>query len=249
MRRHLLLLSMSLLVPQLASAQEDPESVQRARELFGEGVDQHERRRYREAADTFRAVLAIRSSAAVRYNLALNLFELGQYPEADAQVQLILADSQTPPPLRDSAVELRTHMDERGGQLQIAVADAPEGAEVRVDGYAVDDPSQPVRVNHGTHQVTLAHDDEEVGSEVVSVDVGETQTVVLSPESGGGAGSGDGAVVFDGQSFEGAEPVSSDWRFWVALGVVAVVVVGIVIGTVLDDDDSGMTGMPLLSWD
>ncbi len=247
MRRHLLLLSMSLLLPHLASAQEDSESVQRARQLFGEGVDQHEHRRYREAVDTFRAVLAIRAAPAVRYNLALNLFELGQYPEADAQVQLILADSQTPPPLRDSAVELRTHMEERGGQLQIAVEEAPEGAEVQVDGYPVEDPSRPVRVIHGTHHVTLVHEEQEVGSEVVSVDVGETEAVTVSPSSGGGD-VGDGAVVFDGQSFEGADPVSGDWRFWTALGVVAVVIVGIVIGTVLDDDDSAVT-MPLLSWD
>lgn len=248
MRRHLLLLSMSLLVPHLASAQEDPESVQRARELFGEGVDQHEHRRYREAVDTFRAVLAIRAAPAVRYNLALNLFELGQYPEADAQVQLILADSSTPPPLRDSAIELRTHMDERGGQLQISVADAAEGAEVQVDGYAVDD-SRPVRVIHGTHHVTLVQDEEEVGSEVVSVNVGTNESVAISPSSGGGDSGGGGAVIFDGESFEGAEPVSGDWRFWTALGVVAIVVVGIVIGTILDDDDSGAAGVPLLSWD
>ena len=249
MRRHLLLLSMSLLLPHFASAQEDLESVERARQLFGEGVDQHEHRRYREAVDTFRAVLAIRAAPAVRYNLALNLFELGQYPEADTQVQLILADSQTPPPLRDSAIELRTHMEERGGQLSVSVVGAPEGAAVEVDGYAVEDPSRPVRVIQGTHQVTLVHEDQEVGSEVVSVDVGETQAVTVSPSSGGGA-TGDGAVVFDGQSFEGAEPVSGDWRFWTALGVVAVVIVGIVIGTVLDDDDSGAAApMRLITWD
>ena len=247
MRRHLVLLSMSLLVAQLASAQEDPGSVQRARELFGEGVGQHEARRYREAVDTFRAVLAIRAAPAVRYNLALNLFELGQYPEADAQVQRILSDSTTPPALRDSAMELRTHMDERGGRLRVSVADAPEGAEVRVDGYALDDPSRPVRVIHGTHEVTLVKDGEEIGSQVVSVDAGETEAVTVSPADGDGGG--DGAVVFDGESFEGAESVGGDWRFWTALGVVAVVVVGIVIGTVLDDDDSGAAGLPLLRWD
>lgn len=248
MRRHLLLLSMSLLVPHLASAQEDPESVARARQLFGEGVDQHEHRRYQEAVDTFRAVLAIRAAPAVRYNLALNLFELGQYPEADAQVQAMLADSQTPPPLRASAIELRTHMEERGGQLQVSVADGPAGAEVQVDGYTLEDSSRPVRVIRGTHQVTLVHEDQEVGSEVVSVDVGETETVTVSPSSG--EEPGEGAVVFDGQSFEGAEPVSGDWRFWAALGVVAVVIVGIVIGTVLDDDDGAAPApMRLISWD
>ncbi len=245
MRRHLLLFSVSLLLPQLAFAQEDEASVQQARQLFGEGVQQHEERQYREAVDTFRAVLEIRSSPAVRYNLALNLFELGQYPEADAQVQLILADAQTPPPIRDSAVELRQHMEERGGQVTVVAEEAPEGAEIQVDGYPIEDPSRPVRVIHGTHHVTVVHEGEEVGSEVVTVDVGANETVMVS----GDADSGTGPAIFDGGSFEGAEPVSSDWRFWVALGVVAVVVVGVVIGAAIDDDDSGAAGLPLISWD
>lgn len=251
MRRHLLLFSVSLLVPQLAFAQADEASVQRARALFGEGVQQHEERQYQEAVDSFRAVLEIRASPAVRYNLALNLFELGQYPEADAQVQLILADSTTPPPIRDSAVELRQHMTERGGQISVTTEDAPEGAEVQVDGYVIEDPSQPVRVIHGTHQVTVVHEGEEVGSQVVRVDVGANEAVTVSGDgsNGSGGGSGSAGPLFDGESFQGAEPVASDWRFWVALGVVAVVIVGVVIGTALDDDDTGRAGMPLLTWD
>jgi len=250
MRRHLLLFSVSLLVPQLAFAQDDEASVQRARVLFGEGVQQHEERQYREAVDSFRAVLEIRASPAVRYNLALNLFELGQYPEADAQVQLILADSQSPPPIRDSAVELRQHMAERGGQVTVSTEDAPEGAEVQVDGYPIEDPSRPVRVIHGTHQVTVVHEGEEVGSEVVRVDVGANEAVTVSSDgSSGGGGSGDTGPLFDGESFQGAEPVASDWRFWVALGVVAVVIVGVVIGTALDDDDTGRASVPLITWD
>jgi len=247
MRRHLILLSVSLLLPQLAFGQEDEASVQRARELFGAGVQQHEGRRYQEAVDSFRAVLAIRASAAVRYNLALNLFELGQYPEADAQVQLILADSQAPPPIRDSAIELRQHMDERGGRLAVAAEGAPAGAELQVDDYPIEDPSRPVRVIHGTHQVSVVHEDEVLGSEVVRVAVGATEEVTVAAD--GSEPAGGAPPLFDGGSFEGAEPVSSDWRFWVALGVVAVVIVGVVIGTAIDDDDTGARSMPLIAWD
>ena len=133
-------------------------------------------------------------------------------------------------------------MQERGGRIAIE-ADAPENAEIVVDGYTLEDPSRPVRVIAGTsHQVAVVVDGEAVASEVVAVDVGQTESVSLE-RSGS-----DGGVSIDWGN-EGASP-AKDWRFWVSLGVVAAVALTIVIATVVDDDDSvGLGGLPLVSWD
>ena len=239
MRRHLMVFAV-LFAPALAAAQESPEDVQRARQLFGEGVEQHEARRYDEAVDTFRSVLEIRSAPAVRYNLALNLFELGQYPEAQLQVELLLADPAAAADLQAAARELETGMTERGGQVRVETVLAAD-AHVEVDGYELADPHRPVRVLAGTHRITVVEGEEVVSEDVVSVGVGETKS---SRPSAASSGTADGGIF----ATESAAPVAKDWRFWTALGVVAAIGVALVIVAIADDDAVGTGPGALVSW-
>ena len=221
-----------------ALAQEEPADVERARELFGEGVSHSEAARYQEAAEAFRAVLAIRSAPAVRYNLALSLFELGSYPEADAQIQAVLDDSESPTDLRMSARELRDHIDDNGGRIQIELAGATEGASVKVDGYTVEDLHRPIRVVAGaSHQVAVVMGEDAVVTEDVQVAQGESRQVrlVVAPSAAEAALGADASAV-------GGKRLYEDWRFWAAAGTVVLIAVVVVVAAIVSGSDDPSTG-------
>jgi hypothetical protein len=77
-----------------------------ARERFREGVAAAERGRYDVAVRAFRAALEVRDAAAVRFNLASALFELGEDVEAFALARGVHQDADAPADLRERATFL-----------------------------------------------------------------------------------------------------------------------------------------------
>jgi len=213
------------------------EELELARTQFAEAVEHAAEGNHREAATLFRSVLAVRSTPAVRYNLAHSLVGLHELAEADEQLQLVLEDEGTDDALRANAADLRLQMEAEGGRLAITVDGATEGVQVILDDREIAERfrQRPVRVRAGTHIVALERGGEELESRTIEVARGErveaSFTVAPAPEVVAET------EVEEPQPVPIAEPVEveedegvawSDWRIWAVVG--GVVLVGVAIG-------------------
>ena len=210
-----------------ATAQTDQELAQ-ARGWFAEGIEHSEAGRYEDAVASFRRVLAVKGSPPVRYNLALNLYELGLVREADENVQMLLEDPETTPDIRSSAADLRLHMEETGGRLQVEVSGATPGTyDVQLDGRRMlaGDLGRSLRVRAGDHVVVVMRGDEELGTQVFHVVAGEASVgqVEVAPSAREVAEESeleeDEAIVIDEEEEE--RPLARKWQFWAVVGSAA----------------------------
>lgn len=205
---------------------------ERARALFGEGIDLVEEERWEEAASRFRAALELKEAPAVRYNLASALYGAGQMTEAEVLVDEVLDDPDTDETLRGHAQELQSMMRENSGILRVELSAAAAGSTVTIDGYEL--PNNRIGIDvaaaPGSHVVTATRDGREVARENTTVTAGQTTTVRLdvapTPESTAGAGLDD---TTGGDEPGGTAELWTDWRLWAGVGAAVLVVVGIVV--------------------
>lgn len=220
--------------PQEAQAGEPAGAeLERARALFGEGVELADDSQWDAAAEKFREALAIKGAPAVRFNLASALYESGDLTQAHIELQRVLEDDETPANIREPAEELAERMDREAGRLTPQLEGSAEGVTVRIDGRELpaDGLGEPVVVSAGEHTVTAHRDGQEVAREPASVQAGEAATVTLSiapstaeaaaaapPEEQPAEPSGD-----DGRS------LLTDWRLWLGVGAAVVVIAGVAV--------------------
>ena len=248
MRRHLVppLAGIMLLTAATASAQTEAE-LEQARAWFGEGVAHVANGRHREAVTSFRQVMGVRASPQVRYNLAISLFELGEFSEADEEVQVLLDDAETPESLRSDAADLRLHIEEMGGRLRIEVVGAESGFFVTLDGRELPAISlrRPLRVRTGAHELAVERGGAEVDTAEVTVEQGQLAVVTLDLTATPAEAAAT-VELTDPDPLEGAarRPLARDWRLWAIVGgaVVAIVAVGVIIGVTRDGGNSAFSG-------
>lgn len=246
MRRHLVppLTAIMLLSAATAVAQTEAE-LEQARAWFGEGVAHVANGRHREAVTSFRQVMGVRASPQVRYNLAISLFELGEYSEADEEIQVLLDEAETPEGVRGDAADLRLHIEELGGRLRIEVVGAESGFFVTLDGRELPAVSlrRPLRVRTGPHELAVERAGDEVDTAEVTVEQGQLAVVTLDLTATPAQAAA--TLELDPEPLDTeARPLARDWRLWAIVGgaVLAIVAVGVIIGVTRDGGDSAFSG-------
>lgn len=124
-----------------------------ARERFREGVAAAERGRYDVAVRAFRAALEVRDAAAVRFNLASALFELGEDVEAFALARSVHEDASAPAELRERATFLEREVRGRNAVVEVQLGGLADGARL---GDRVLTPAElgvPILLEPGTVEV------------------------------------------------------------------------------------------------
>jgi hypothetical protein len=215
-------LAATLALPVLAHAQDttaapttDEERSAQARALFSEGVSLAGEQHYSEAAERFRAALALRDAPAIRYNLASTLYEEHQLAEAHEIARALLAMPDLPDSVRTPTVALEQQIRAQAGFVTFTLPDGVTG-DVQVDDVPVADPSVDTAVAIGRHEVRASRDGTTVASATFEIGSGVTRVVHLDPVSASSGGGGSGELV-------------DQWWFWAAVGGGAVVL-GVIIG-------------------
>ena len=179
-----------LMPPRTALAQNARESsrvreptaaeVQQAREWFSEGLELSDRNSWREAVDRFRRVRRIRDTAAVRYNLAYNLKELGEFSEAEELLQLVVDDPEAGDLVSD-ANRVLASIRADAGRLSIRVNGGSQNVFVTLNEreLSAERLNSTIHVRPGRHAIAAERDNEEVAREVVTVGRGGSETVTL----------------------------------------------------------------------
>ena len=159
----------------------------------------------------FRETLELRDAPAVRFNLALSLYELGRYREADALLRSVLEHSDTDAAMRSQARELAAELRSNAGQVEVLLrgGDRSVPLEVRVDQHPVAESELlAVLVSAGHHDIVVTQGGHETGRGSVDAESGEHYTVEieLSDVPGRESPARDGV------------PLEEDWRLWVGIG-------------------------------
>jgi hypothetical protein len=204
-----------------AAAQDDP--VARARALFAEGVERVSARDLEGAEERFRAALALRDAASIRYNLASVLFEQGGLSEAYALSDAAAADDAATAEIREHARGLCDQIEAGAGFLDVDTGGL--FVTLAVDGYEVASLARPVPVSAGaSHAVVGRVEGIERLREEVVVGAGEHHTVSFASAA---------APIDEGE----AEPAESDEPplvenpfLWAGVGGGAAIVIGVIIG-------------------
>ncbi|MGD8858796.1 MAG: hypothetical protein PVI30_02220 [Myxococcales bacterium] len=167
--------------PDPASVSDTAARTALARSLFSEGVEALEVERWEEAEDCFRRTLALKSTPAVRYNLAYALVRLGQLVEGVELLRTVERDDDAPDELRALAERTRAEHQGRIGKLTITVTGDDAGHELWLDGRpllpeAID---VPTPIDPGEHRIRATLDGEEVAAVSSIVGEGEQKRALL----------------------------------------------------------------------
>lgn len=214
-----------------ASAQTD-EELDQARATFGEGVAATQDERWDDAVAAFRAVIAVRDTSAVKYNLAFALAHTDAIGEAADLLEAVLADPELDDGTRANAIDVLDTLEPRLAHLTIRLSGDEAGMTILLDGEEVElgDIGRPIRIAPGVHEVVLRRGEtdlatrhltiEEGGREEVMLTPSAVPDVVLGPDRGGGGGD-----------------ITSEWWFWTIIGAGVVAIgVGIIIGVAVSSD-------------
>lgn len=231
-------------VPALASAQapaDDEARAAQARALFSEGVALAGESHYAEAAERFRAALALRDAPTIRYNLASTLYEEHQFTEAHDIASALLAQPDLPESVRTPTTALEQQI---GSQAGFVTFDLPEGVvgDIQVDDVPVADPTRSTAVAAGRHQVRAVADGVTVAQASFEIGAGVRREIELEP----------GAPAPPPAGPEG--PLTDQWWFWASIGggvVVLAVVIGVAAGVADHDGHQPIAGNfspGIISW-
>jgi tetratricopeptide (TPR) repeat protein len=144
-----------------AHAAEDSADVDKARQLFTEGLSFVEAGDWTQAEDRFRRVLALKSSHVVSYNLASALHHLGRVTEASELLRVILRDPSADAATHDAAQQLLTEIEPLIGSITIRVSGDTSGARLSLDDRPLELSAlvQTLSVDPGHHHVVIARAD------------------------------------------------------------------------------------------
>lgn len=220
-----------------ARAQTEAE-LQRARELFGEGVELVEEERWAEAAERFRLVMEVRATGQVKYNLGIALERSGELAEASSLLREAADDAELDRRTRRDARRVLEAIEPRLAHLTVRVeGDAAAGATVTVDERELspDQLGQPVAVDPGTRQVAARRGERTIDARSVTLGEGESEEVTLQvtsvPTPAETAAVGMEEEILPREEPAGAQDdLFGQWWFWAGVGgvVVTIVLIGIV---------------------
>lgn len=231
-----------------------------ARRRFARGVELAQRGDYAAAAKRFREALELRPSAAVRFNLASALFELGEYVESFNQLIVVLVEPGLAPEVRQRAEVLVEGLGEHVGTLNVSVGGDSQ-LNVSVDG----EPLPPERLGSrfavvpGAHEVVATRQGEVVSRRDLRVEAGARVLVDMRVVQGPAptlAVQSPSAPVAPAAERPTEAPRrfgARDWRLWVLVGgaVVAIAAAGLAVGLTRDDGQAAVPGNfepAVLSW-
>ncbi len=170
------------IAPGVAAAGKPPSTSEQyaaAEKLFDQG-------RYEEALALFREVHAASKSPNARLWVARTLRELGRLPEAYEEMSLTVREAgeraEKYAPTRDAAASELAVLERRVGRVVIAIADAPSGVTVTLDGAELDASrvGEPIAVNPGKRTITVTAPGRDAVERSVVVSAGEIKTVALA---------------------------------------------------------------------
>lgn len=151
-----------------------------ARERFREGVAAAERGRYDVAVRAFRAALAVRDAAAVRFNLASALFELGEDVEAFALARSVHEDTSAPADLRERATFLEREVRGRNAVVEVQLGGLADGARLGERVLSPEELGVPIVLEPGTVEVLGLRGGEVVTRRVLTLRAGAEAYVDVS---------------------------------------------------------------------
>jgi len=152
--------------------------------LFQDGVGFAQAGRWPEAAEKFRAVVAIRSAPRALFTLAEAEEKSGRFAAAKKAYVRALAEARAAGAAdveRAAADALRT-IEPRVPRLIVQLPHDVAGAEVSVDAQAVDVNEWGIEVEPGTHRVTARAPGRKAFATTVTVAAGARETLPVSLE-------------------------------------------------------------------
>lgn len=189
MRLHWLLvgcLSCSMYATAAAQEGRPPQAdIDRARELFNEGVTQSRDGNWSGARESFERSYAAAPAAVTLLNLAGAEAELGQLVRARSTYRRFLEQASDAQRQRFQAQveQALEDLDRRVGRLSIDLRQSRPGDVVALDGDVVEAIDGPVLVDPGEHSVEVRRNGAVAARASVRVAEGETQTATLRPVS------------------------------------------------------------------
>lgn len=162
--------------------------VKAALEKFKQAQKRYEEKDYAAALELARAAVDATGSPNARLYVARALRELGQLPEAHAEMDRTLRDARDAAKndpkygaTRDAAAAELALLDQRVGKVIVALADPPPGVKVSLNGRALaaTEVGQPIAVNPGSVVASATGEGASPVEKSVEVAAGQTQTITL----------------------------------------------------------------------
>ncbi len=147
-----------LLAAGAADAQPACNDLDGLRSLFNEAYKDEQEKRYDQALEKFRNVERCKASPSVRYRIGSVLEAQGKLREARDTFRAIVStgDANDPKqkPIMQSSEDRAKDLDKRIPKLVLKLSpNAPEGAQITVDGQAVAGTAKPIELDPGDHTV------------------------------------------------------------------------------------------------
>jgi hypothetical protein len=145
------------LAPAAAFSQPSEQDSAAARVLFQQGRGLAAGEQWSEAADRFRRALALRPTAAIRYNLAAVLVQQGKLVEASELARVVLQEAPARDPARAASEALLREVEPAIALLTIRIGGDASDVEVLLDGSVLA-PARvgaPTPVDPGEHTILV----------------------------------------------------------------------------------------------
>lgn len=244
----LLGLLLSLAAPVGSARAQDDAETERARAMFFEGVELMNEERYREAAGRFRQVRELRQSAAVSFNLAMALNQLGQIAEAAELLDEVVNDPDAQRQMQRQARATLRRIEPQLGEISLEVQGSLDDVEITMDGQVIA-PARlggTIRAEAGERTI-IAVRDGATSSVTVQVEAGASVEATLrvpppTPEEAAHAAIDDEMPLDrEGDESSGGS-VLEHWWFWALVGVVVIGATTLAIAVQAGDDPSPVQG-------
>ena len=188
-----------------------------ARVLFEEGLQYADEGSWQRAIERFRQTISLRDSAAVRYNLAQALIQVGDLVEASEEFNHIINAPDTTQEVRQAAAEAITEIIPRLARLHIHLEGDLQDGEIRLDGRVLDIAllNIPVVCNPGLHRILISREGSEIEAREVEAVGGRMVEVRFHIAQPTATTAALGAVAPHEPT-----PIVRRWWFWTVIGVV-----------------------------
>jgi hypothetical protein len=170
------------LAAQDASGEGEAVDAEGAREKFMQGQRAYQQGDYERAIEAWRGAYELDARPLILYNLSQAYERYGKLPEAVEALERYVATADSADPNQDVARARLSTLRERLAKTSIQIVDAPDGAQISVDGKAWGRTPRPdpIPVDPGSHRVVLKLDGHQDYRATVGVPAG--QKVEVRPE-------------------------------------------------------------------
>ena len=245
----LLVTTLSIAMPQSASAQASTDEV--ARRLVGSGIEAARARDWVTARENFRKAYEIQPLPLTLYNLAAAQEKTGQFVEADRSYRIFLRETQPGQndDFRAAAIKSRDKLQGKICYVVVTVKNLHDQDTLRVGSREIAHAvlGESIPSNPGTIYVSVDRDGQTIARQQYTLAAGSTRQLQLSvakkappPIVSAQPNPANGGVQVGGNTNTGAtspgaveEEGGNGALLWTAVGVVGVVAVGAAVGATL----------------